>query len=184
MRSKVGCSYHHFHFYHCIIENTLRRKMRHFEKGGRSLEPREKRGRTRTKDLNAEILSNRDPTSQNLSEPPNLSTTIFPSPTISIHSADKHLLQTIYAILKMKVLTLNFLTCAIKACKSSSASFPLHPKDCELVSDTLEANPSLIYNILPRVDWSALIVTASEVCPLPPKSQFKVPRKLGRESGG
>ncbi|TVY16413.1 Multifunctional methyltransferase subunit trm112 [Lachnellula arida] len=63
----------------------------------------------------------------------------------------------------MKVLTLNFLTCAVKACKSSSASFPLHPKDCELVSDTIEANPALIYNVLPRVDWAALITTASEL---------------------
>ncbi|PSS22755.1 hypothetical protein M430DRAFT_64477 [Amorphotheca resinae ATCC 22711] len=63
----------------------------------------------------------------------------------------------------MKVLTLNFLTCAVKACKSTSAAFPLHPKDCELVSDTLEANPKLLFNILPRIDWNALIITASEL---------------------
>ena len=63
----------------------------------------------------------------------------------------------------MKVLTLNFLTCAVKACKTSSASFPLHPKDCELVSDTIEPNPKLLYNVLPRVDWTALVSTASEV---------------------
>lgn len=68
----------------------------------------------------------------------------------------------------MKILTLNFLTCAVKACKSSSASFPLHPKDCSLVSDTIAPNPKLLLNILPRVDWEALIVTASEVRPLPP----------------
>ncbi|KAH8747423.1 hypothetical protein F5882DRAFT_341902 [Hyaloscypha sp. PMI_1271] len=63
----------------------------------------------------------------------------------------------------MKLLTLNFLTCAVKACKSSSASFPLHPKECELVSDTIAPNPKLIYNILPRIDWNALVVTASEL---------------------
>ncbi|KAH6663665.1 hypothetical protein B0J14DRAFT_630745 [Halenospora varia] len=63
----------------------------------------------------------------------------------------------------MKVLTLNFLTCAVKACKSSSASFPLHPKDCELVSDTIKPDPRLIHNILPRVDWSALSTTALEL---------------------
>jgi len=63
----------------------------------------------------------------------------------------------------MKILTLNFLTCAVKACKSSSASFPLHPKDCSLVSDTIAPNPKLLLNILPRVDWDALIVTASEL---------------------
>jgi multifunctional methyltransferase subunit TRM112 len=70
----------------------------------------------------------------------------------------------------MKLLTLNFLTCAVKACKSSSASFPLHPKECELVSDTIAPNPKLIYNVLPRIDWNALVVTASEVCDFLPLS--------------
>lgn len=63
----------------------------------------------------------------------------------------------------MKVLTLNFLTCAVKACKSSSDSFPLHPKDCELVSDELEVNSALLTNVLTRVDWKALTTTAAEV---------------------
>lgn len=63
----------------------------------------------------------------------------------------------------MKVLTLNFLTCAVKACKSSSTSFPLHPKEAELVQDSIELNPKLLINILPRIDWNALIVTSSEV---------------------
>jgi multifunctional methyltransferase subunit TRM112 len=79
----------------------------------------------------------------------------------------------------MKILTLNFLTCAVKACKSSSQSFPLHPKDAELVQDTIELNPKLLVNILPRIDWNALIVTSSEVrhfyipspaSPIPPVS--------------
>lgn len=64
----------------------------------------------------------------------------------------------------MKVLTLNFLTCAVKSCKSTSTSFPLHPKDCELVSDTIEPNAQLLLNVLPRLDWNALITTAGEVC--------------------
>ena len=68
----------------------------------------------------------------------------------------------------MKVLTLNFLSCAVKACKSSSASFPLHPKDCELEAAELEPNPKLLFNILPRIDWNALIITASEVRSLSP----------------
>ena len=70
----------------------------------------------------------------------------------------------------MKLLTLNFLTCAVKSCKSTSSSFPLHPKDCELVSDTLESDPKLLFNILPRLDWSALSTTASEVHTLCPAS--------------
>jgi multifunctional methyltransferase subunit TRM112 len=63
----------------------------------------------------------------------------------------------------MKVLTLNFLTCAVKACKSSSESFPLHPKDAELVQDDIDINPQLLINVLPRIDWTALRTTATEV---------------------
>lgn len=63
----------------------------------------------------------------------------------------------------MKVLSLNFLTCAVKACKSSSDSYPLHPKDAELVQDEIELNPQMLLNVLPRLDWAALRVTASEV---------------------
>ena len=64
---------------------------------------------------------------------------------------------------KMKVLTLNFLTCAVKTCKASSDSFPLHPKDAELVSDDVELNPQLLVNLLPRIDWNALRTTSTEV---------------------
>ncbi|KXX77219.1 hypothetical protein MMYC01_205750 [Madurella mycetomatis] len=62
----------------------------------------------------------------------------------------------------MKVLTLNFLSCAVKACKSSSDSFPLHPKDAELASDDVEINPQLLVNLLPRIDWKALRTTSTE----------------------
>ncbi|ORY72014.1 uncharacterized protein BCR38DRAFT_480486 [Pseudomassariella vexata] len=63
----------------------------------------------------------------------------------------------------MKILSLNFLTCAVKACKSSSASYPLHPKDAELVQDDIELNPQLLVNLMPRIDWSALSTTATEL---------------------
>jgi hypothetical protein len=69
----------------------------------------------------------------------------------------------------MKVLSLNFLTCAVKACKSSSSSYPLHPQDAELVQDEIELNPDMLINVLPRLDWAALRTTSSEVsgcCPL------------------
>ncbi|KAI9713003.1 MAG: hypothetical protein M1828_001477 [Chrysothrix sp. TS-e1954] len=57
----------------------------------------------------------------------------------------------------MKILTLNFLTCAVKACKNSpSAGFPLHIKDAELESVELEFQPQFIRNILPRIEWPAL----------------------------
>ncbi|RKF64694.1 Multifunctional methyltransferase subunit trm112 [Erysiphe neolycopersici] len=63
----------------------------------------------------------------------------------------------------MKVLTLNFLQCAVKACKSSATSFPLHPKDCELVTDSIAPNPKLLTNIIQRIDWKALEITATEL---------------------
>ncbi|KAF4983636.1 hypothetical protein FZEAL_988 [Fusarium zealandicum] len=63
----------------------------------------------------------------------------------------------------MKVISLNFLTCAVKACKSSSDSYPLHPKDAELVQDEIELNLQMLLNVLPRLDWAALRVTASEL---------------------
>lgn len=63
----------------------------------------------------------------------------------------------------MKLLTTNYLTCAIKACRTSPLSFPLHFKDAELVQETLEANPTFIRNILPRIEWPALVTTATEV---------------------
>lgn len=64
----------------------------------------------------------------------------------------------------MKVLSLNFLTCAVKTCKSRADSYPLHPKDAELVQDDMELNEDFIVNLLPRIDWAALSTTATEVC--------------------
>ncbi|EOD49292.1 putative trm112p-like protein [Neofusicoccum parvum UCRNP2] len=63
----------------------------------------------------------------------------------------------------MKLLTLNFLTCARKACKSSPAAFPLHPRDAELEVVETDLNPPFIRNILPRLEWEALRTLASEL---------------------
>ncbi|KAI1188265.1 hypothetical protein F5B17DRAFT_396199 [Nemania serpens] len=63
----------------------------------------------------------------------------------------------------MKVLSLNFLTCAVKTCKSRADSYPLHPKDAELVQDDMELNEDFIVNLLPRIDWAALSTTATEL---------------------
>ncbi|CCC08903.1 Trm112p-domain-containing protein [Neurospora crassa] len=63
----------------------------------------------------------------------------------------------------MKVMTLNFLTCAVKNCKSSNDSFPLHPKEAELAKDDIEINPQLLINVLPRIDWAALRTTSTEL---------------------
>lgn len=63
----------------------------------------------------------------------------------------------------MKLLTLNFLTCARKACKSSPAAFPLHPQEAELEQIELDLNIVFIRNILPRLEWPAIKTLAQEV---------------------
>ncbi|ORY16228.1 hypothetical protein BCR34DRAFT_597787 [Clohesyomyces aquaticus] len=56
----------------------------------------------------------------------------------------------------MKLLTLNFLTCAVKTCKTSASSFPLHPRDSELEIVEAEINVQFLQNILPRLMWEEL----------------------------
>ncbi|EGE77096.2 hypothetical protein RJZ56_007905 [Blastomyces dermatitidis] len=63
----------------------------------------------------------------------------------------------------MKILTANFLTCAVKACKASPAAFPLHFSDAELEQEETEFQADFLRNILPRIDWEALVVTAGEL---------------------
>jgi multifunctional methyltransferase subunit TRM112 len=63
----------------------------------------------------------------------------------------------------MKVLTLNFLTCARKSCKLSPAAFPLHPRDVELEQIEVDLNPLFIKNILPRLDWPAMKTLTQEL---------------------
>ncbi|KAL8652725.1 MAG: hypothetical protein Q9226_004143 [Calogaya cf. arnoldii] len=63
----------------------------------------------------------------------------------------------------MKLLTVNFLTCAVKSCKSSAESFPLHFQDAELEQRAIGYNPTFLSNILPRLDWDAVTTTALEL---------------------
>ena len=63
----------------------------------------------------------------------------------------------------MKILTANFLTCAVKACKTSPASYPLHFRDAELELVEMEYNPLFLRNILPCIEWDALKTTAAEL---------------------
>lgn len=63
----------------------------------------------------------------------------------------------------MKLLTTNFLTCAVKACKTTSTSFPLHFRDAVLERTEIDFNPLFMRNILTRVNWEALTTTAGEL---------------------
>lgn len=63
----------------------------------------------------------------------------------------------------MKVITANFVTCSVKECKTSPNAFPLHFHDAELEMQELDFQPEFIRNVIPRIDWEALRVTANEV---------------------
>ncbi|KAF2842727.1 Trm112p-domain-containing protein [Patellaria atrata CBS 101060] len=63
----------------------------------------------------------------------------------------------------MKLLTLNFLTCARKTCKSLPAAFPLHPKDAELEVVETDFNAPFLRNILGRLEWDALKTLCMEL---------------------
>ena len=73
------------------------------------------------------------------------------------HTTDNDIAAT------MKLLTLNFLTCARKQCKQTAAAFPLHPKDAELEQVEMDLNPVFIRNMLPRLDWEAMKGLMTEV---------------------
>ena len=64
----------------------------------------------------------------------------------------------------MKLLTLNFLTCARKSCKQTQSAFPLHPRDAELEQTELDLNPLFIRNVIPRLDWEVMRGLSQEVC--------------------
>lgn len=81
----------------------------------------------------------------------------------------------------MKLLTLNFLTCAVKTCKTQAASFPLHPQDSELEIVEADMNLPFLRNILPRLMWEELRTICKEVCslylqPIPHIPPLSVPR--------
>ncbi|KAN0074963.1 hypothetical protein V8E54_007574 [Elaphomyces granulatus] len=63
----------------------------------------------------------------------------------------------------MKVITVNFITCAVKACKASASSFPLHFQDVEVEQQEVHFEPAFIQNLLPRIDWTGLRTTAIEL---------------------
>ncbi|KAI5795229.1 adoMet-dependent tRNA methyltransferase complex subunit Trm112 [Geopyxis carbonaria] len=63
----------------------------------------------------------------------------------------------------MKILTTNYITCAVRTCKSVPNSFPLHYKDAEVAREEVELNPAFLTNILPRIEWGALVQTAVEL---------------------
>ncbi|KAK9452683.1 hypothetical protein V1511DRAFT_507181 [Dipodascopsis uninucleata] len=69
----------------------------------------------------------------------------------------------------MKLLTANFVQCTVKSCASSKDCFPLHfdqqsaEMPLELAHEDVDFNVEFIANILPRIEWRALITTTREL---------------------
>jgi multifunctional methyltransferase subunit TRM112 len=63
----------------------------------------------------------------------------------------------------MKILTTLFLTCPIKSCRTSPASYPLNFKSCTLEKVPVDYNPLLLRNLLPRLNLNALETIVSQL---------------------
>ena len=63
----------------------------------------------------------------------------------------------------MKLLTTNFVQCAVKSCSSSSNCFPLHFTECELVHEDLEFDEDFIKNVMVKIDWPALLSVTRDI---------------------
>jgi multifunctional methyltransferase subunit TRM112 len=83
----------------------------------------------------------------------------------------------------MKILILNFVTCARKACKPVATSFPLHPQDCELEVVETDLNVPFLQNILPRLDWPALVSLTTELGLSLPSPELPEPADLVADGG-
>lgn len=66
-------------------------------------------------------------------------------------------------ILTMKFMTTNFVQCAVRSCSKTTDAFPLQYTDLTLIRQETEFDSAFILNILPRLDWNALVKVASEV---------------------
>lgn len=63
----------------------------------------------------------------------------------------------------MKFMTTNFVQCAVRECAKTSNAFPLQYTNLTLVRQETDFDPEFILNILPRLDWPALVQVAEEV---------------------
>jgi len=66
-------------------------------------------------------------------------------------------------IFSMKLLTTNFVQCAVKSCARSTDAFPLKYEECELVRQDLEFDPQFVLNVMGKLDWPALLSVAADL---------------------
>lgn len=63
----------------------------------------------------------------------------------------------------MKLLTTNFLTCAVKSCRGTAEAYPLQFDESELEVIEIPFNPLFITNIMPRIEWPALLQVCAQL---------------------
>lgn len=63
----------------------------------------------------------------------------------------------------MKLLTTNFVQCAVQSCARSTDAFPLKYEECELVHQDLDFDPQFVINVVAKLDWPALVSVAAEL---------------------
>jgi multifunctional methyltransferase subunit TRM112 len=61
----------------------------------------------------------------------------------------------------MRLITHNMVQCHVKDCNTNN--FPLRFEDAEVELIEAEYNPTFLINMLPKLDWEALINTAVQV---------------------
>jgi multifunctional methyltransferase subunit TRM112 len=61
----------------------------------------------------------------------------------------------------MRLITHNMLQCHVKDCNTNN--FPLRFEDAEVELIEAEYNPTFLINMLPKLDWEALVSTAVQV---------------------
>lgn len=66
----------------------------------------------------------------------------------------------------MKFLTTNFVQCAVRSCAKSGSEFPLkydvNPAQ-DLAHQPTDFDPMFVINIVPKLDWQALVLVAREL---------------------
>lgn len=63
----------------------------------------------------------------------------------------------------MKVLTTNFVQCAVPSCQRSSHAFPLKYKNCVVMRREIDLDPEFVTNILGKLDWAAILAVAADL---------------------
>ncbi|KAJ1905914.1 hypothetical protein IWQ60_012183, partial [Tieghemiomyces parasiticus] len=62
----------------------------------------------------------------------------------------------------MRLLTHNMLQCHVKKCTDPALNFPLQLQDIELEQVETEENEDLLLNLINKVDYNALTMTAAQ----------------------